>query len=658
MDLGPLSFQTKPLSPLLIPTDTTSHTVSFSKDPPNDQIMDVELPGELTGPSFTSLGIYHPTLDPALVFVHIDRTFRILEGYLGTRSQTGTVNGVPDRKVCIVDFRTWPAAAKATYLHPDLVILGQVYSVNPILEDDKDNPPNNPTAALVERENSEQARPMQTLPIISPPAAEARPRKRLRKEPPKPKLPQCVVCFTDLEGPYSVPCLGGCSKPRCYDCLKMEFQVAMTDFERMPVQCCGRVIHYEVVHDVLPTADIEAYKLRFIEMNTPNPLYCPTPTCSTFIPPRLIAAGATQVSCFSCLATICIKCKQPADNNHVCNKNKQRDSIIDTFNYKACPKCGTGVMKMFGCAHVRCKCGAHWCWDCQRPIFACNSNPCRAAREDGARPEALEDDSESDVGVDPEVDTLTDQAEGAAAAMESTSLATPDNVPTNVALSATEGRSLADAGVGQTTTPVVSATDIRPSRANTSTMQEAVQQQQSTEEHSAQAETEDDTQIQAAPTSEQASPEIENLDDPDRVNWEDEDVYFGEEPEDEFTDIWGCHHQFKPLNKYNIPKFWRPGADSTVAGDFKVECLSCFETTTVWENVGGFEPPSSRGRQPEKEENSDKATLLKETPSSKEASEDDHAFWCQMCFMVFCGGCKKAVKREWRRKSKLGVEDS
>ena len=32
--------------------------------------------------------------------------------------------------------------------------------------------------------------------------------------------------------------------------------------------------------------------------------------------------------------------------------------------YKLCPACGNGVKKTYGCDHMTCFCGCHWCWSC------------------------------------------------------------------------------------------------------------------------------------------------------------------------------------------------------------------------------------------------------------------------------------------------------
>lgn len=646
----------KPLSPLLIPTDLTSHTASESKPQSNDQLLQ-ELPAE----DFSSLKISHETWNTWPVSSQIDDTFRGLEGYLNTRTETDYLNGTSDHRICIVDFRTCSAASNAQILHPQVIIHEQVYAVNPLLEYNMNNTPKAGLPDVVGQNDREQGSSIQPPPTTSPPSEVPRPRKRLRKQPPKPALPRCSVCFTDIEGLFSTPCLS-CHSPRCYDCLKKQFQVAMTDFERMPVQCCGRIMHYEVVHEILPAAEIEAYKLRFDQANTPNPLYCPVPTCSTFIPPRLVSEGATTVSCSTCLATVCTKCKELAGDNHLCGKNQQRDTILDTYHYKACPKCGTGVMRMFGCSHIRCFCGAHWCWDCQRPINACGVDPCHEAREDGASSEFQLDDSDSD--DDSPVllpETLDDTT-------QPTSTERPNDTPVERSASLTESLSVTEASAGPVATPLFAAslegelmasatdhdvTNIEPPGTNQSTTQEPIPQQQSTEEDTMPTLLVENEQVEVATSADAAPPtiEIENLDDPG-LEWEAGSIWFGDEPADEYADIWGCQHHLQPFAKQHVPKFWKVGADPKTPGDLEVECMSCFKQARVWENKEDYQPSSSKGRGLEKKKSNEKPVPSKDSLLEKKPCTDSHAFWCDGCYMIYCGVCKKAVMREVRRKRK------
>jgi hypothetical protein len=191
----------------------------------------------------------------------------------------------------------------------------------------------------------------------------------------------CRICTNGITGPYSKPCLR-CKKPWCLECVKTWFIMATKDFERMPARCCNNVMHHGVAGGTLSTGEYEQYKLRYDEQTTANPLYCPIPTCSTFIPPRLIDSTQGTVNCTLCTARICTKCKQLAATDHICEEEAATVQI-KALKYKICPKCGTAVMKMYGCPHIRCVCGAHLCWDCMRALAVCYRSPCASAIEDG-----------------------------------------------------------------------------------------------------------------------------------------------------------------------------------------------------------------------------------------------------------------------------------
>jgi len=96
-------------------------------------------------------------------------------------------------------------------------------------------------------------------------------------------------------------------------------------------------MHFDVAHGILEDSELEVYKRRYDEFCTPNPLYCPIPTCSTFIPPRHLNPIHDKVNCPRCTALICIKCKQAADEVHICKRDESRKQILKNFDYKLCP---------------------------------------------------------------------------------------------------------------------------------------------------------------------------------------------------------------------------------------------------------------------------------------------------------------------------------
>lgn len=602
-----------PLSPLIVPTvpteptDFTSDTVTTIAGPSHD-------PQQMAEPGFTSLIVINPGLLPHLTLADVTSAFQDLDGYVDVMTDTENVGEDLRISHCIISFHTSAQAASALALHPELIPNGHAHSVNPFFPNNMDSTPrdggiNNP---------ADNGSAHQQLLVTSQPDVRQRPRKRLRKEPPKPPRPQCKVCFTELDGPYSTPCRK-CNSPRCYDCLKKEFEIALTDLERMPVTCCAMIVHHEVAIEILPMAEIEAYKLKFDENNTLNPLYCPVPTCSTFLPPRLVAKGSTKVLCFTCQATVCTMCKEQAGENHACGNGGPRESILDKFHYKTCPKCGTGVMKMYGCPHVRCQCGAHWCWDCRRPINACYNKPCRVAREDGQHSEP--DANDPDSGDEPDT-SAPEQVVQPDQPMMTTET---DNVTMEESAPVTENIAVTEPAVETNTNEAIGSL---------STVAEDTVQQQVVEERT--------TGDQATANTETEVTEIENLDDPDSRDWENGSDDFGEEPSDESWDIWGCRHQFRDFEKQYIPEFWRVGVDPKQPGDLEVGCLSCFEGAKVWETKQTETPEDTKDDKKESELESSAVQTLPE----KKINKSKCAFECLYCGVVYCETCKKAAMKK------------
>ena len=87
------------------------------------------------------------------------------------------------------------------------------------------------------------------------------------------------------------------------------------------------------------------------------------------------AAASATVSLFTCPkchVAICAACKQvghagPCDTSAA----DYELAMLETFGYKRCPRCKAGVKKMYGCSHMQCSCGAHWCWHCLKSVSEC-----------------------------------------------------------------------------------------------------------------------------------------------------------------------------------------------------------------------------------------------------------------------------------------------
>ena len=130
--------------------------------------------------------------------------------------------------------------------------------------------------------------------------------------------------------------------------------------------------------------ELEPYKAKLEEWMTPEKLYCPVPTCSTFIPPRLCKKPARKgfvqveqqivdarnpettesqaqpltnakanVECPKCLVQICTNCRSFTHDGSC--KEDLDPTLADQlkkWKIKRCPSCRTGVRKVYGCSHI------------------------------------------------------------------------------------------------------------------------------------------------------------------------------------------------------------------------------------------------------------------------------------------------------------------
>ena len=175
---------------------------------------------------------------------------------------------------------------------------------------------------------------------------------------------------------------------------------------------------------------------------------------------------------------------------------------------------------MYGCDHIRCHCGAHWCWSCERSIDICFSDPCQAQLDDG---------------IDPEPDT-EDEEDLLDAENRATTLGTIDGIPYEPALAAVDVPG-EEAAVPPPVGPGTPVPDANTSSTNVSV--------------------------------EPATPVEENLDDPDDHDWEYENLNFGVEPMDERWDVWGCAHKCRRFKRDDIHEKW--------LNIEHLDCQNCFE---------------------------------------------------------------------------------
>lgn len=236
-------------------------------------------------------------------------------------------------------------------------------------------------------------------------------RNQLKTQPEEPEV-QCIACCTQLPKEKDrahvreviKPCRS-CNSAYCVSCIKGMFLNACKDSTRMPPRCCMQ-IHLHHIKPHLTVEEISTYKAKYEEWSTPKPFYCPVPYCSTFIPDRLLPRQAgtngkrkvdsgigTPTSptfqCPKCESDVCIDCRQLAHLEGLCANldlglNADTAALLKAWGYKRCPKCSQGLKRMYGCNHMECRCGAHFCWGCMKPRDECEGGCYEDEDEDEA----------------------------------------------------------------------------------------------------------------------------------------------------------------------------------------------------------------------------------------------------------------------------------
>ncbi|KAH7402285.1 hypothetical protein DE146DRAFT_692591 [Phaeosphaeria sp. MPI-PUGE-AT-0046c] len=338
---------------------------------------------------------------------------------------------------------------------------------------------------------------------------------------PTPPVPQCLFCCKDLPKDATevvlTPCRL-CRSPCCTACVKNMFVEACRDATRMPPRCCVP-FNIHTAKPYLSQEDVALFRVKYEEWCTTNPIYCPVPTCSAFIPDRLLPQHFREkrdsrvdsgigtptpdlFTCPTCEAGICIGCQQQAHPGSMCTAEEfgidtDTAALLKAWGYKRCPKCGHGVKRMFGCCHMECRCGANFCWGCLNMI-----NECEGCR--GEDDEDVDDESDSDPVSNGE------------------NTATPTNSASEHCISATTDED-ATANVDQS---------------------------------------------EASP---QPIRRITNLDGGGSRYWARSSFDFGEEPSGDGSEAaWSCNHNFMP---YTVPFETALGPQTA-----NMECVKCWDT--------------------------------------------------------------------------------
>ena len=206
------------------------------------------------------------------------------------------------------------------------------------------------------------------------------------------QIKKCEICLEDFSlldyTNYFLNC--NCVfHNKCFD----EMVKSAINNNSLPVKCpnCGTPIHPNFIEDSIRNANpqlIEKYDKfsmnNFIQNNNDNYSSCPTPGCEYLF---FFNPGEFNFLCPLCNKHYCLNCRDEWHVNLTCQQyrdcrdEKKLDEEFFKFvkgaKFKMCPKCKYWVEKNQGCDHMRCRCGADFCYLCgklynNRGMHNCN----------------------------------------------------------------------------------------------------------------------------------------------------------------------------------------------------------------------------------------------------------------------------------------------
>ncbi|KAI1352820.1 hypothetical protein F5Y01DRAFT_324069 [Xylaria sp. FL0043] len=179
----------------------------------------------------------------------------------------------------------------------------------------------------------------------------------------------CIAC-SDIKNVADLA-RAPCKHDYCGECLENLFRSAMIDESLFPPRCCHQDIPVDKNRLFLGDDLVEQFTQKSIELTTPNRTYCHQPTCSAFIPPKMIKDGIAQ--CPECKARTCETCKG-ATHAGDCPSDIGLQQVLELARqekWQRCPKCFTMVELDTGCFHMTCKCKAQFCYLCAAKWKTC-----------------------------------------------------------------------------------------------------------------------------------------------------------------------------------------------------------------------------------------------------------------------------------------------
>jgi hypothetical protein len=160
---------------------------------------------------------------------------------------------------------------------------------------------------------------------------------------------------------------GPCGHDYCRDCITNLVDACTRDESLYPPRCCGQTFLYPTLIPLLGAKLRSMFDSKRGELDVPasHRVYCPTPSCSTFL-------GSSEnetrdIICHKCSSSVCPMCKQPVHPGENCSENAATLEVRELArneHWQTCPACKAIIELHQGCYHMTCRCRAQFCYLC------------------------------------------------------------------------------------------------------------------------------------------------------------------------------------------------------------------------------------------------------------------------------------------------------
>ncbi|KAI9365321.1 hypothetical protein BD770DRAFT_459410 [Pilaira anomala] len=196
----------------------------------------------------------------------------------------------------------------------------------------------------------------------------------------------CTICLETLSSTDRYLKVPTCKHATCKNCLRLYLNERLNTWHqthyksvRCPVYGCSGVIATVDIVDKVFSKEEAAKWWETVTKRTCiiHKIYCPLEGCGAiFEGNESLKSQCTFVICIRCNRGFCSACqsKWHADGSKRSSNVELEQQALKKAkesNWARCPKCGSLVDKIEGCLHMRCYCGATFCYKCSRLYSTC-----------------------------------------------------------------------------------------------------------------------------------------------------------------------------------------------------------------------------------------------------------------------------------------------